>query len=159
VGSAGASKLVQFDGSGKYPAADGSAITNIANPITYKNGNFTKDASDASTTQTIAHGLGKSPKWVKITAICKSGTGSSPDQGLAFAYTVYNGTTQSSASNYPSAATPTYTNASTFTLNAASASGATQTGVVTFDSTNISIAWTKTGSPTGTFYCVWEAEA
>ncbi len=29
VGSAGASKLVQFDSSGKYPAADGSAITNI----------------------------------------------------------------------------------------------------------------------------------
>lgn len=29
VGSAGASKIVQFDGSGNYPAADGSAITNL----------------------------------------------------------------------------------------------------------------------------------
>ncbi len=30
VGTAGASKIVQFDGTGKYPAADGSAITNIS---------------------------------------------------------------------------------------------------------------------------------
>lgn len=30
VGTAGASKIVQFDGSGKYPAADGSLITSIS---------------------------------------------------------------------------------------------------------------------------------
>lgn len=34
VGSPGASKIVQFDGTGKYPAADGSAITNITMPYT-----------------------------------------------------------------------------------------------------------------------------
>lgn len=32
VGAVGADKIVQFDGTGKYPAADGSAITNITAP-------------------------------------------------------------------------------------------------------------------------------
>jgi len=158
VGSPGASKLVQFDSSGKYPAADGSAITNITNPITYKCGQTTKNAADASTTQNIAHGLGKTPKIVRITAFAKSATGSSADQGLAFAYTIYNGTTQASASNYSNSATPAYVDDNTFTLNAAAGAG-TQTGVVTFDSTNIIITWTKTNSPTGTFFLIWEAEA
>jgi len=158
VGTAGASKLVQYTAAGLYPAADGSLITNITNPITYKNGDTTKNAADASTTQNIAHGLGKTPKMVRITAILKGPTASSADQGLAFARTVYNGTTQSSQSNYPTSATPAYTTDNTFTLNA-SASGGTQVGVVTFDSTNIIITWTKTNSPTGTFILVWEAEA
>lgn len=154
-----ANKIVQLDSSAKLPAVDGSQLTNLANPITYKCGQTTKNAADASTTQTIAHGLGKTPKIVRITAICKSATSSSADQGFAYAHTVYNGTTQASISNYPDTSTPTYANAATFTINAGAVSSATTTGVVTCDSTNISIAWTKTGSPTGTFYITWEAEA
>lgn len=128
------------------------------NVTIYKNGDTTKNAADASTTQNIAHGLGRTPKKVKITAICKSADTGSAETALATAITVYNGTTQSSISNYSTNATPQYANANTFTLNAAGAAG-TQTGVVTFDATNIIITWTKTNSPTGTFYLLWEAEA
>ena len=159
VAESGANKILKLDSSGKLPALDGSQLTSIANPITYKCGQTTKNAADASTTQNIAHGLGKTPKIVRLTAFLKSGTASSSDQGFAFAHAVYNGTTQASASNYISGATPAYTTDNTFTLNTAAAASATQSGVVTFDSTNIIITWTKTGSPTGTYYLIWETEA
>lgn len=56
----------------------------------YTNGDTTKGASDASATQNIAHGLGRLPKKVKITAQLNA-----PDAGLAtgnlnVATTIYN---------------------------------------------------------------------
>lgn len=122
----------------------------------YTNWQTTKNAADASTTQNIAHGLGIIPKFVSIEAICKSANTASADGGFAFAKTFYNWTTQSSIANYPSNGTPVYTNDNAFTLNAAW-NNWTQVGVVTFDATNIIITWTKTGSPTGTFYLLWSA--
>ena len=125
--------------------------------LTFTNGVTTKNAADASATNNIAHGLGRIPKKVRITATFPGVTGGSDTTGFAYAMTVYNGTTQSSVSNYPTDATPVYTSQSTFTLNGAATNG-TQTGVVTFDATNIIITWTKTNSPTGTYFIVWEAE-
>lgn len=49
VGSAGASKLVQYDGTGKYPAADGSAITNISGSA-ISDFNYTVNAIESSST-------------------------------------------------------------------------------------------------------------
>ncbi len=128
--------------------------------IAGKNGTTTKDASDASTTQNIAHGLGRIPKRVRITAIYSANNASSDSVPFPFAMTVYNGTTQSSLSAYPSSATGVnYTTSTSFTLNIThSGSPDTQTGVVTFDSTNIIITWTKTNSPTGTYNLLWEAQ-
>lgn len=126
----------------------------------FNNGTTTKDATDASTTQNIAHGLGKTPKKVRIVAIAEAITGAG-DSVPAFSETVYNGTTQSSVSMYSNGTAfqgGAATVATTFTLNI-SGSSATQTGVVTFDSTNIIITWTKTGSPTGSYTLLWEAEA
>ncbi len=122
----------------------------------YTNGDTTKGASDASATQNIAHGLGRLPKKVKITAQLNA-----PDAGLAtgnlnVATTIYNWTTQSSVSSYNTSGT-TSTTANTFTLNVSATSG-TSTWVVTFDATNIIITWTKTGSPTGIYLLLWEAE-
>lgn len=135
------------------PIFNGSGLTNMVaqHRAVFKNGTTTKNAADASTTQTIAHGLGFTPKRVQIRAYNITTAGI-----LSTADTVYNGTTQSSVSNYISAG-GNYTTSTTFTLNTASGSH-DQTGVITFDSTNISIAWTKTGSPTGTYTLVWEAE-
>lgn len=124
---------------------------------TYTNGTTTKDAADASTTQNIAHGLGRIPKKVKITAlnfIVIGGGALGPETYNAT--TVYNGTTQSSVSGYKTGSNAV-TVATTFTLNSADAVG-TQTGVVTFDATNIIITWTKSNSPTGTYTLLWEAE-
>ncbi len=119
----------------------------------YTNGGTTKNLSDSSGAQTIAHGLGAIPKSVKLTAIMSAGVAS-----LSFdtALTVYNGTTQSSISTGLNSGTGNGEVVTTFTLYGAN-SAAVQTGVVTFDATNITITWTKTGSPTGTANILWEA--
>lgn len=160
VAESGADKILKLNSSGYLPALNGSLLTNVANPLTYTNGTTTKNAADASTTQNIAHGLGKTPKKIKIKAIGESSSGAG-DSIPAISETVYNGTTQSSVSIYSDGTAfqaGAATIATTFTLNVSGASG-TQTGVVTFDSTNIIITWTKTSSPTGTYTLLWEAEA
>lgn len=122
------------------------------------NGTTTKNAADASTTQNIAHGLGEIPKSVEIFCTLNTSvtiSGGSQNRSL-FANTFYNGTTQSSQSYY--ASSDNVTTGTSFTLNAANAD-ATQTGVVTFDATNIIITWTKTGSSTGTYNLLWRALA
>lgn len=122
---------------------------------TNTNGTATKDASDASTTQNIAHGLGVEPKKVRITALCPGAS----TAGLQLeAFTVYNGTTQSSVSLRRSGTT-TNEVLTTFALNDAVGGGGTQAGVVTFDATNIIITWTKTSSPTGSYTLLWEAQS
>lgn len=125
------------------------------------NGTTTKNAADASTTQNIAHGLGEIPKSVEIFATLYSNAiprASTTTPMTVFANTFYNGTTQSSQSLYVSTAAGEPTQGQTFTLNASGDNG-TQTGVVTFDATNIIITWTKTNSPTGTYNLLWRALA
>lgn len=129
-------------------------IANVA-PM-YVNGATTYDASTASGTQNIAHGLGRVPKYVRIKAIYAVAT---TTIGVPLtAETVYNGTTQSSLSVYPVAAN-SLNFTTTFSLNSSTVSGNHADGVVTFDATNIIITWTKTGSPTGVYDLMWEAEA
>jgi hypothetical protein len=112
----------------------------------------TKDSSDASTTQNIAHDLGTTPKKVKIWAQPNANTTS-----RAQAMTSYNGTTQTSLSWCGSGS---FNRTADFRLNHASAAGTNaQVGVVTWDSTNIIITWTKTDFPTGTYDLFVEAEA
>lgn len=119
----------------------------------FSNGTTTKNAADASTTQTIAHGLGVAPSSVKISALLLVNV--SVDSKTIKAETVYNGTTQSSRSIYN--VSGGYTLDTTFSLNADNSSSHTR-GVVTVDATNISIAWTKTSTPTGTYTIIWEAQ-
>jgi len=123
---------------------------------TFTNGTTTKNAADASGTQNIAHGLGKIPKKVKITAYAQVDAVGNGEDLMRVSNTVYNGTTQSSLSFYESAGGNAATIATTFILTISS--GGTQVGVVTFDATNIIITWTKNSSPTGTYTLLWEAE-
>lgn len=122
--------------------------------ITSTNGTTTKNAADASTTQTIAHGLGRTPKAVRIICRCIS---QNSGNAVASAETYYNGTTQSSQSVYGSG-TNTLTVDSTFRIGTNNTAGSSdyQTGVVTVDGTNISIAWTKSASASGTFQILWQ---
>lgn len=122
----------------------------------YTNGTTTKNAADASATQTIAHGLGVIPS--KVTINASESVGASGNEVLFTAEAIYNGTTQSSQSNYRDSFVGAVSD-NTFSLNSANATGAYTRGVVTFDATNIYIAWTKTGSPTGTYQILWEAES
>ena len=144
------------------PAKLATRLTTVLAPYAlvaiFKNGTTTKNISDASTTQTIAHGLGKIPKKIKLKCSFTSGAGAT--RLSSEANVVYNGTTQSSNSFYASGSS-NYVWDNTFSLNEYQAVGVTPTtGVVTFDATNISIAWTKgTSVLSSTYQILWEAEA
>lgn len=127
--------------------AASTAYVDIATLI-FKNGSTTKNAADSSATQTIAHGGGRIPKYVRIFAQfgnASAGTANS-------AQTVYNGTTQSSTSlqGLNSALS------SAFRIGQGTGGTDYSEGVVTFDATNISIVWTKNNNPTGTYNLLWE---
>lgn len=128
-----------------------STNPNIPSATVYKSGTVTRDASTASGTQIIAHGLGVIPKFVMLNA---SLIGAVP----TFAETAYNGTTQNSVSNYYSGAGSPVTDTS-FSIGANSNPGGYSSGVVTFDSTNITITWTKAGTATGVYYILWTANS
>lgn len=125
----------------------------------YKNGNTTKNAADASVVQLIPHGCAAVPSKVRVKGVILYSTGSNSQTNTA--QTVYDGTTQSSISTYGNGTNAGGNNveATTFTISSASAAAGDQTGVITFDATNIIITWTKTGSPTGTYQLLWEAVA
>ncbi len=130
----------------------------IIKETTHTNGTTTKNCSDASGTQNIAHGLGRIPKKIKITA--------SAIQSVAagiplISFAVYNRKTQSSQSIYfyNTGGGNAYVSDSSFSLNASGNGIFKQVGVITCDETNIIITWTKTGTPVGTYQILWEAEA
>jgi len=150
-----ANNIVKLDGSAKLPAVDGSNLTNLPFKGVFNNGDTIKDASDASTTQNIAHGLGSIPKKVRLTAVAMSTAGTPYNTLIAIG--IYNGTTASYISRHTNSINGLATN--TFVLNETNTNTNTQTGVITFDATNIIITWTKSGSPTGTYKILWEAEA
>lgn len=127
----------------------------------FASGTTTKNAADASATQTIAHGLGATPKYIKITATSSDLATAASAAGFLYASTAYNGTTQSSISIMKSGSTSVATTTD-FRISVSNTGSTTDAsvGVVTCDATNISIAWTKSGSPgTSTFNLLWEAQA
>lgn len=131
---------------------DGTNMQIVGVPTThYKSGATTYNTATASGSQTIAHGMGVIPTVVKITGTVVG----SADIGMTF--TAYSNGTQ--ASCYLNGTTGTGTTefaGATFRLQPLDTGYAE--GVITVDATNITISWTKTGSPTGTAYLVWEAQ-
>ncbi len=133
--------------------------------MVFKCGVASKNIADASTTQTIAHGLGIAPKVVRLTALIAA------TERNYFVSGVYNGTTNcmvwSSIMNGATSSGAGSSTAMAIALSGDDTSGApddpttttSQTGVVTWDATNITITWTKQGSPTGTKSFLWEAQA
>lgn len=143
--------------------AASKAYVDLAGPLTFANGVTTRDLSTASGSQTIAHGLGKTPKFVRI-----NGQAYIAPSAAEFAMSdgVYNGTTTSTiynSSKFTNGSSGSYqgTNVNTDTTNVINLvfTGASQVATVSVDSTNITLSWTKTGTPTGTGYIRWEAYA
>lgn len=148
-----ANKIVKLDSSAKLPAVDGSQLTNLS--ITSNNGTTTRDLSLTST-QTIAHGLGRTPKSVRITAQYNNSY-LTMWKSLGFS----NGSTNSCLYEMTTTSGATF---SSFTQGTSShvinMGGNTNfaTATATFDATNITLTWTKTGTPTGTANIVWETQ-
>ncbi len=126
-------------GAGIIPAANLPAAA-----TSHKVGATTRDTSVA-TDLVIAHGLGATPSKVRLTMIL--GTRGTVSQGG------FDGTNQAvllkdsgSGSTYDvSHAIAHYLDGSNYNF-----------GTVTVDGTNITIAWAKTGTVTGTGYILWE---
>lgn len=146
---AGQVVTVQYDGT------NFQLISSLFPPKTLRgNGQTTYGLTTASGAQTIAHGLGKAPTKVRISATLAYANGcfgfftgvfDVSGQHYIYGYTGAQGTLHGSGGG----AVGIYIN---------SIGGGTQSGVVSVDATNITITWTKAGSPTGTAYILWEAE-
>lgn len=141
----------------KYPTQKAVKTYVDSTPPSYKVGTTTKDLSDASATQNIAHGLGRIPKIARL--IFTRATQTYGDVG----FSIYNGTTQVSAGydHYGnSGGLLDSMGTTTIVLHTSSSGDQTnkQTGTITFDATNISIDWVKTNSPAGTYNIMWEVQ-
>jgi len=113
----------------------------------FTNGLTTKADSDATGDQVIAHGLGKIPNKIRVTAIFILGT--------VLHYSI--GTYDAGGQNFVVVAAINQTGTGVAQL--LKESGNYNTGVITaIDATNFTITWTKTGSPnSGTYNIFWEA--
>lgn len=128
-----------------------------------KTGSTTKDMSSTTTT-TIAHGLGKTPKLVTFHVNRSTADVANLSGVVVSSYGSYDGTSQTSnfvafSSNGSTAmAGQDTTHAIHYGYGGtAGANSDNLVGTVTFDATNITITWTKTNSSTGTGEIVWSA--
>ncbi len=132
----------------------------IAAPdATFTSGVTTKNMADASTTQTIAHGLAVTPSKVNLIGVFNDATKTTrSDGGLTSSGNrcIYYGSIDGSAGTGTGTST---TNGIVISDDPTTNFAANQAGVISVDATNITITWTKTGAPTGTANIYWEAEA
>lgn len=142
-------------------SAEGILVERITDRATgfFSSGVITKNVNDASTTQVFAHGLSGTPHRVRLTAIGNAFS----NQVLGISAGVFNGTTSSRVSGTITDITENDEGSTTDSIglsygsNDASLDG--QTGVVSVDTTNITITWTKHGATASNIYNIlWEAE-
>lgn len=137
----------------------------VVNQTLFANGVTTYDVSTASGTQTIAHGLGRTPKLVRITALLVNPTNTtSPIFSRSFG--VYNGTTNSCVYEILIASGGSFASNNQIAFNSSvngirltqsfNDSTTVASAIITVDGTNITLTWTKAGSPAGTANLMWE---
>lgn len=124
-------------------------------------GTTNRDLSTASGNQTIAHGLGCAPRFVRITAIVSAGV--TVDSTMSISEGSYNGSTTATVYRGANSNNQAFSGTDTTNIIAVYATDITSTtaqvATVTVDATNITLAWTKNASPTSTAYIKWEAIA
>jgi len=140
-----------------YDGTNFQMISPVAiSTATYKCGTTTYDVSTASGSQTIAHGLGRTPSLIRIYATYKpSGTAN-----LSVSQGVYNGTTTACVSGESGSTVDATTHTSSTNMVEIYQQGTTNTqkAAVSVDATNITLNWTKAGSPSGAnINILWEA--
>jgi hypothetical protein len=134
--------------SGNVLTSDGTNWTSAAAAApTSANGVATYDVSSANGSQTIAHGLGRTPKFVHIDGVLVSAAQFSVSHGG------YDGTHNSVV--YGNTSANTSNNNTTVAIILGQVAN-NQAGAVAVDGTNITITWTKTGTPTGTAQIFWQ---
>ena len=118
----------------------------------FNSGTNSHDISSA-TADTIAHGLGVIPKIVRANFAFTNTT------CINFASSTYINGVQKSVNVAGDVGTTTGNVAGNAVNMFTSISGTYASAAITIDATNITITWSKNGSPTGTAYYNWEAVA
>jgi hypothetical protein len=119
----------------------------------YSSGLITRDKSSASGSVTIAHGLGSIPKRIRVKTVY-GGTEAVSETAEG----VYDGITTSGVYVHAEPGRASYFGSSSTNILTLGYDGSNkQEAVATVDATNITLTWTKTGSPAGTAYILWEA--
>lgn len=150
VGAPGASKIVQYDAGGKLPAVDGSQLTNIPTPPS-KNG----ATQYAGSTQTITHGLARTPITIDITGYgTTAGTGRYSSSTGGYAGGAQNCVYQVSGSSTVSPQT-----SSTYSIYVDNGTSNFATGVIgNITSTSFDIVWTASGGGPSLPSFFWKAQ-
>lgn len=132
----------------------------ISTGVSYNAGSTTHSLS-STTTQTIAHGLASTPTLIRLKMWYSSGSTASSSATVSETWAVYFNSTQYSGYIAHTSASNSAGNESAsgtvFRIVAGIGSSLFCTGTITVDSTNINIAWTQNGSPSGTGNIIWEA--
>ena len=139
----------------QYDGTDFLILSALARPFKVALGSAIQEAGAASNTQTIAHGLNGTPKFVRISCTFALGSEGSVSHG------VYDGTSQSvifmlsSGSNSHQGSSDTKI---ALVYENDASDGKHRDGVISVDGTNISIVWTLVGGMSaGNIHILWEA--
>jgi hypothetical protein len=129
-------------------------------PITFKNGVTTRDGTAASGDQTIAHGLSKTPKYVRISARFSKESASN----AVLSDGTYNGTTQCAVWMVAVGSSVATAMGNTATqiiyLQSSGATTDRQEATIAVDGTNLTLSWTKAGNGlNANIQLLWEAYA
>ena len=148
AGAGDSGKVPKLNGSGKL---DTSFLPTLG---TFAFGNTSHDAS-LTTSTVIAHGLGVTPKRIRVAGA--QGSGSSPAGLLSIAEAIGTSGNMQYLNSYFLGNGSTGSGNSFIFYNGSNTANYIS-GTVTVDATNITISWSKTTS-SGTVYLTWEAQA
>jgi len=139
--------------SGKIPKLNvsGKLDTTFLPTLGVFNTGATTHSSASTGNQAIAHGLGVTPKRVRITAVLTNGG------VISMAEIVYAGGTSAAVSAAKGGSTDNASGTG-FTLYANIGSGYNCSASISVDATNITLNWSKSGTPADTVSLMWEAE-
>jgi hypothetical protein len=135
--------FLQTQGSGANPQWSQPVANTASGASSYSGG---------SATQTIAHGLGRIPQFVRINAISVSSPGTNFVTSIGDLNNVCVYFENNNGTNQPGTSSSLAVNIVENTSGPVS-----YTATITVDATNIYIAWTKTGSPNAVNF-IWEAQ-
>lgn len=156
--AASALTMVQYDGNASVfqlmSQKNGAAVSSFANGTATRAGDATSGA------QTIAHGLSATPSYVRITGTKNISAGN--NVGGCTSFGAYNGTTTSCVFYSVGLQGTNGGNAATDGTNVIviqdNGSGTSQVATIGVDGTNITLTWTKAGSPNANgINILWEA--
>lgn len=123
-------------------------------------GSASRDISTASGNQEIAHGLGTIPTFVRITAVLSDNVTTNASGRIAWTTACVDASGQTAVYLFLKSGDGNNSDSlagGDFAIYVGKTTPDRYVGVVTLDATNITIAWTKTGSPSGTASILWEA--